>query len=138
MDKETSRIEHLKVIQAVTERMGRNSFTIKAGTITTFAAIMAVTLGINNWIVSAIGILPVLLLWGLDAFYIRHERLYRILYDEVRTGEAADIGSSQYFTMNTGHLSAQVNNILKTMVTRTLPFFYIPLVLVLVILTFTS
>lgn len=36
MDPEAARIEHLKLIQEIIARMGRNSFAIKAGAVTMF------------------------------------------------------------------------------------------------------
>ena len=32
----------------------------------------------------AAGVLPALIFWGLDAYYLQQERLYRALYDHVR------------------------------------------------------
>ena len=138
MDSETARIEHLKIIQAVIERLGRNSFAIKAGALTAFAGLIAASLGIDQWLVSLAGIIPVVLLWSLDAFWIRYERLYRILYDEVRIGEAPSIGSNKYMSMTTNHLDTQVAGILKIMFARTLPLFYGPLVIVLLIISIVS
>ena len=135
MDSETARIEHLKMIQAVVERMGRNSFAIKAGTLTVVVGLLAVAFGINHWTIAAIGVIPVAILRGLDAFFIRQERLFRRLYDTIRLGLAPEIGSANYFSMDTNQVQPEVIGITRTMFTRTLPVFYIPLLGVLAIIS---
>ena len=107
--------------------MGRNSFTIKAGSLTVLAALLAVSLGISSWWVAAFGTIPITMLWGLDAYFVRQERIFRRLYDTVRLRTAPDIGSTDYFAMNTEHAQSEVNGLPAVMLSRTLPFFYIPL-----------
>ena len=136
MDAETARIEHIKIIQGVIERLGRNSFAMKAGALTAFAGLVTVSIAINHWLVSLVGIVPIVLLWSLDAFWIRYERLYRLLYDEVRVGEAPNFGSEQYMSMDTAHLDSQTGGIMRVMFNRTLPLFYAPLVIVLLAISF--
>jgi len=138
MDSETARIEHLKIIQAVVGRMGRNSFAIKAGSLTVVAGLLAVTLGIDSWEVAAIGTIPIVMLWGLDAFFIRQERVFRRLYDRVRLEPAPEIGSVDYFSMSTDQVQSEVNGPLATMFSRTLPFFYVPLLGALVIVALAT
>lgn len=135
MDPEKARIEHLRLIQAVVDRMSRNSFSIKAGALTVVAGLLAVAFGINHWMVSAIGMIPIAILWGLDAFFIRQERIFRRLYDTIRLGSAPEIGSTKYFSMDTNQIQFEVKAIPKTMFTRTLPFFYIPLLGVLAVIS---
>ena len=135
MDSENARIEHLRMIQSIVERMGRNSFTIKAGTLTLFAALVAATLGIDQWMLSAFGIIPLIILWGLDAFYVRQERLFRCLYDTVRTGSPSEIGSSSYFSMDTTQMKSSTKGLLGTMFSRTLPGFYLVLLAGLILIS---
>ena len=135
MDSETARIEHLKLIQVVVDRMSRNSFSIKAGALTLVAGLLAVAFGINHWMVAAIGMIPIAILWGLDAFFIRQERIFRQLYDTIRLGLAPEIGSAKYFSMDINQIQSEVKGIPKTMFTRTLPFFYIPLLAVLAVIS---
>jgi hypothetical protein len=132
MDPEVARIEHLKIIQSVVDRMGRNSFAIKAGCLTLFAALLAASLGLNQWLVSAFGVVPLIILWWLDAFFIRQERLFRCLYDSIRVGSAAEIGSSNYFSMDTTPVQSDTKRIVGTMFSRTLSGFYLVLLALLV------
>lgn len=138
MDSETARIEHLKIIQAMVDRMGRDSFAIKAGSLTIVAGLLAVTLAINSWMVSVIGMIPIAMLWGLDAFFIRQERIFRRLYDTVRLGSAPDIGTTRYFSMDTNEAQSEVDGLLLTIISRTLPFFYLPLLGALIIIASVS
>ena len=131
MDSETARIEHLKMIQAIVERMGRNSFTIKAGALTLSAALLAATVGINQWIVSVLGMIPLITLWGLDAFFVRQERLFRSLFNSVRVGTPPEIGSSDYFSMDTTQITSGVDGIARIMFSRTLPCYYLILLVLL-------
>ena len=58
MDPEAARIEHLKLIQNVIDRMGRNSFVIKTSTFALSTGLVAATIGINEWLVSITGCFP--------------------------------------------------------------------------------
>src|SRR5437764_6004444 len=40
----------------------------------------------NRWLAVA-GVLPTLVFWGLDAYFLRAERLFRKLYGRVRIGD---------------------------------------------------
>jgi hypothetical protein len=65
-------------------------------------------------------LLPVVAFWGLDAYYLRQERLYRKLYDAVRRGD----GSVEPFSMNAQPYAGEVADILATAVSKTeLPFY---------------
>lgn len=138
MDSETARIEHLKTIQVIVDRMARNSFAIKAGSLTMIAGLLAVALGINSWIVTVIGTIPIIMLWCLDAFFIRQERIFRRFYDTVRLGAAPEIGSEDYFSMNTDQAQSDVNSLLVMMFSKTLRLFYIPLLITLVVITIVN
>ena len=49
------------------------------------AAILALAANTSNGAVALIAVLPGITFWGLDAYYLRLEKLYRALYDDVRT-----------------------------------------------------
>jgi hypothetical protein len=78
-------IRHLEFIQGVINRMARNSFAIKGWAITLIAAIFVLGIGQSiAWYFFLIALLPALVFWGLDGYYLRQELLFRKLYDEVR------------------------------------------------------
>jgi hypothetical protein len=92
MEERTERqIAHLAMIQATIARMASNSFALKTLTVTICAGVIALLGAVQKqsllYILAAIG--PVILFGWLDAKYLRNERLYRRLYEDVRRG--ADI-----------------------------------------------
>lgn len=87
-DKTERQIAHLAMIQAVIARMASNSFALKTLTVTLCAGVIALVGAVQKpsllYVLAAIG--PVIMFGWLDAKYLRLERLYRKLYDEVRRG----------------------------------------------------
>ncbi|MCP4965336.1 MAG: hypothetical protein GY926_08875 [bacterium] len=88
-DDNGARLEHLKMIQAVISRMAQNSFLIKGWTVTLIAALFALAAADSNPAFVIIALVPAIGFWGLDTFYLRQERLFRGLYDQVRQGVGA-------------------------------------------------
>ena len=67
--------QYLEMMQGNIERMAANSSNCKAWMVTIVAAVMALQCSIdalNGWIL--LGILPVVLFWYLDVFYLHLER----------------------------------------------------------------
>lgn len=95
-DAET-RIAHLQMIQAVIMRMAGNSFRVKGWTIILVAVLFALTAVDANRFFVYVAYLPAVMFWALDAYFLRQERLFRKLYDQVR--EAGD--GRVDFSMNT-------------------------------------
>ena len=98
MNLETARVEHLKLIQAVVDRQGRNSFAVKSASAAA-AAVLAAFVASTGSLVAALAGLAVLPLWVLDARFLAQERGFRRLYDSVRIGPPAEPGSDDYFDM---------------------------------------
>lgn len=80
------RRQHLAFIQDVITRMDSNSFSLKGLMITIVAALVAFTLNDDYKDTAvfnlAIALLLVLTFWFLDAYYLKMERQYRMLYDD--------------------------------------------------------
>jgi hypothetical protein len=81
--------QHLSTIQTVIARLAGNSFLLKGWSVTIVAALAAVAVGQNAPELALAAIVPALLFWLLDAYYLRQERLYRDLYDHVRHGRCS-------------------------------------------------
>lgn len=124
---DSNRVEHLKMIQTVIERMARNSFWYKGWALTVFAALLILSKP-QCVVIDLLGIVPLALFWGLDAYYLKQERLYRKLYDEVRNGgdEKTD------FSMNAAKFSQQVSWV-KVAMSKSIFWFYIWMVAVIVV-----
>lgn len=78
--------QHLAFIQDVITRMNSNSFSLKGLMITIVAALVAFTVNDDNKDTAvfnlSIALLLVLIFWFLDAYYLKMERQYRMLYDD--------------------------------------------------------
>ncbi|MFG1711022.1 hypothetical protein ACFLIM_48475 [Nonomuraea sp. M3C6] len=83
----SERIKHLELIQNIVTRFSANSFVIKGWTITASSAFYAYVATHLDWRVAATALAPVLLFWYLDAYFLRQERLFRCLYNDVRRAE---------------------------------------------------
>ena len=92
MSDEQKVLEHLKMIQGVIERMGRNSFQLKAWSAALATGWLAfVAQGGTGQLQPGILVLaPFLILFALDGYYLCQERLFRGLYDSVRSADSTD------------------------------------------------
>ena len=80
-------IKHLEFIQGAINRMANNCFLLKGWTVTLSAAFFALSAKDANPVFAIVALLPALSFWGLDAYYLRQERLFRALYNDVRKSE---------------------------------------------------
>jgi hypothetical protein len=76
--------KHLEFCQQVINRMGNNSFALKGWSVTLLAAIFALAADKAKVSTIWVAILPVLVFWVLDAYFLGQERLYRSLYNQLR------------------------------------------------------
>ena len=84
---EQEKIQHLEFIQNIINRMNSNSFQIKEWMITIVSALLALYASSDNVTYVFVAIVPTLLFWYLDAFYLQQERKFRGLYDDVKDPE---------------------------------------------------
>ncbi len=78
-------IQHLGMIQDVIERLADNSFSVRRWTLVTVGALIALAVRADEPILTYASLGPTLILWWLDGYYLRKERIFRRLYDRVRT-----------------------------------------------------
>lgn len=121
-----SRLEHLKMIQAIITRMGQNSFNIKSWAVTLLAALLALAAADSDIRFALVAYVPIVIFWGLDSYFLHQERLFRKLYDRVRTGS----GESD-FSMNTSVVSSDEAKLHKVAFSVTLLTFYGAILLVI-------
>lgn len=82
--------KHLELIQEIVERHARTSFLLKGWSVTLVAAVFLLAVrGAEPALAMTAGLLPAVTFWGLDAYYLRHERAFRALYDHVRKSPPA-------------------------------------------------
>ena len=90
------KLKHLELIQGVINRLATNSFQMKGWTVVLVAAILVLLARENRLDATYIAIAPILIFWALDGYFLWQERLYRALYDHVRTSDEDQID----FAMN--------------------------------------
>jgi hypothetical protein len=100
-------IKHLEFIQAVVARLGNGSFLIKGWTLTLVAAFFGLSTDKLSWRLAATALVPIIGFWLLDAYFLRQERLFRRLYDDVRVLG----GSVPPFSMDTRPYAAEVKSL---------------------------
>jgi hypothetical protein len=72
-------LKRLDILQNIIERMAQNSFTIKGWAVTVVAALLAFNgKDADRWFV-LYALYPAIAFWGLDAYYLMQERLFRDL-----------------------------------------------------------
>ena len=130
MDQQT--IKHLELIQGVINRLANNSFAFKAWAIVLVAAVFALAADDGNAFFLLIALIPAVAFWGLDAYYLRQERLFRALYDEVRTGVGA---AGEPFSMDTAPVADRVAGWSAVLRSPTIAGLYGPIVVVIVVAT---
>ena len=82
---DTEKIKHLEFIQGAIDRMGSNSFQLKGWMVVIVSALLAIYADDNtkNGLYILFAILPTLIFWGLDAYFLQQERKFRGIYNDV-------------------------------------------------------
>ena len=125
MDK---KLKHLEMVQGVINRMASNSFMLKGWAVTLVAGIFALAGKDTDKLYFLVSYVPVIVFWGLDAYYLLQERLYRSLYDKVRQTEKDNIDFSLKATME--EFGGNKNCYCSCLLSTTELWFYLPLALV--------
>jgi hypothetical protein len=84
-----SRLEHIKMIQAIIGRLAQNSFLLKGWSVTLNTGLLAASLT-DKGVFSALAIFPAVAFWGLDGYYLMEERLFREFHEAVSQGRHAE------------------------------------------------
>lgn len=123
-----NKINHLEMIQGVISRMASNSFTLKGWAVTLVAGIFALSSKEADKLYFLVAYIPIFVFWGLDAYYLLQERLYRALYNKVRDLLENEIN----FDMNISspEFHANKNTYGWCLISKTILWFYLPLALV--------
>ena len=125
--------KHLEFIQAVINRMAGNSFLLKGWAITLVAALFALSAKDTNQSYIFIAYFPVIIFWILDGYFLSQERLFRDLYNHVRKLDEKEID----FSMDTSEYKKEKKNSwAHSIFSVTLRFFYIPLVVVMLLVLY--
>ena len=79
-----ARRQHLGFIQTAISRQAGNSFLVKGWSLTVAALFYGYAANQDSWAVAVVGVVAVAAFGWLDAFYLRQERLFRLLYERAR------------------------------------------------------
>lgn len=121
-----NRIEHLRMVQTVIERMANCSFLFKGWTVTLVSGLAVFAEGKADKAFLWLPLFPVVVFWLLDAYYLRQERLFRKVFDHVRSGGDTDTD----FSMNPSAFLKQVPGLIRMAFSKSLGWFYLPLLVV--------
>ena len=116
-------LKEIDIIQDIIKRMAFNSFMIKGWAIT----LVVVTLLLKGtekyqvWI----AFIPLVVFWFLNAYFLRQERMYIILYDWVINNRLNT--EEHLFDMKTRRFKKEVQSIPRIMFSITLGWFYGPM-----------
>lgn len=124
MNKET--MQYLEMIQEVIKRMSGNSFLLKGWAVTLVAGIFALSSKDTDKLYFLVAYIPIVVFWGLDAYYLQQERLFRALYERVRTRQENDF--AMVATVN--DFPEEKNCWKMCVLSKTEIWFYLPLALI--------
>lgn len=84
---EDKKIKHLEMIQSIITRMNQNSFMLKGWMITIVSALLAIYADKGNTTYIFVALVPILIFWFFDAYYLQQERKFRGLYNDIVDGK---------------------------------------------------
>jgi len=124
---EDDRIKHLEFVQNVINRMGTNSFISKGWSVTLVTGIIGLSLTTTTPKFVYLAFIPALAFWGLDAYYIRQERLFRRLYE----GIIKDGSKVEPFSLDTTLVRKGISGWFRTLFTPNLLLLHLMIILVI-------
>lgn len=80
--------KHLDLIQSVIVRMAGNSFSVKTWAVGLIAILGGLAARDADSRLACTLLFPAFCFWGLDAYYLRQEKLFRTLYEKVVAQDA--------------------------------------------------
>lgn len=113
------KLKHLEFIQATINRLSTNSFLLKGWSVVLVSALIILSGEKSNDSFAYLAFVPIVIIWGLDGFFLWQERLYRKLYNKARTKEDTEVD----FSMSTKEVSDGFIGLLAATFSKTLiPF----------------
>ncbi|MDX8338831.1 hypothetical protein SLH46_06540 [Draconibacterium sp. IB214405] len=129
--------KEIDLIQGVINRMASNSFLLKGWLVSLIAVILALSkdsiLTNDLTYLSLVLILPVIVFWYLDAFFLHKEKCYRKLYEWVI--ENRKNTNDFLYSLDYSRFKNKVSSLFSIMFSKTLFPFYGIIVLILICIT---
>ena len=101
---DAKKLKHLELILGIVNRLSVNSFLLKGWSVMLVTALFALSASDRNPSFAFLAYIPAFVFWGLDGYFLWQERLYRALYNRVRTLSEEEVD----FSMDTN--SFKMNN----------------------------
>lgn len=117
MDAKTN---HMQMVQAVVNRLAHSSFLLKGWAVILVSALFALAAKDARPYFIYLAYFPAIAFWGLDAYYLRQERLFRKLYDKIRVMDESEID----FSMDTTPVQGQVTRWIGVVFSKTILAFH--------------
>lgn len=130
MDADT--IKHLDYVQSAVSRMADASFKIKGLAITVVSAFVGIYVKTKDVHFLFVIILPLILFWILDSYYLQQERKFRALYD-ILIGKENQFGTVRKFEMSLDKIKGECYKFISAMFSITEWWLYVGLVGLLLI-----
>lgn len=125
-------IKHLEMNQAIVNRMATNSFLIKGWSVTLTSALFALAAKESNYKYVVVTYFPVLAFWLLDGYFLFQERVFRALYDKVRSNKQIESD----FSMSTAGLDVGKATWQSALFSSTIILFHGPIFLTVCVVMF--
>ena len=125
---------HLEMIQGVINRLSHNSFLLKGWTVVLVSAMFALAAKDSALLFVYLAYFPAIAFWCLDGYFLRQERLFRKLYDYVRTLPEDRID----FSMDVSIVETTVRRWSTVTLSRTLVWFHGVIVFLIIAVTAMS
>jgi len=112
-----AKIAWLQMIQAIIARMSNYGFMLKGWGLTLVAALLALAVGKDsNANFAMLAVLPVLIFWALDGWFLQTETKFRKMYDWARQQSAIE----NEFEIDLKNSNVEVGNLSSFLFSRTL------------------
>jgi len=125
-------IKHLEFIQDIVNRLSSNSFQMKGWMIAIVSALLGFYADTGNPNFTYAAILPLLVFWGLDAYFLQQERKFRGIYNDVVKPEKAKI-TVELFEMPIQNYSEGKYSYADVFFSKTMLLLYLPIIFFLVV-----
>lgn len=114
------KLAHLEMIQDVINRLSQNSFLLKGWTVVLLSGLFGLAAADSDAAFVYVAYVPASFFWVLDAYFLRQERLFRALYDDVRSRPNDEVD----FSMDTSAVASNVHPASRVAMSITLAWFY--------------
>jgi hypothetical protein len=129
--------KHIEFVQQVITRMNGNSFQLKTWAVTLTAGLFALSERSNPWF-ALLALVPIFVFWLIDAYYLKLERRYRHLYDDLCLHAGTpSYAQGKHYSMKLSDYALPVVRWRSCAFSRTQVWIYFPL-LVIVALVVTA